>query len=412
MSKATKRVLLTRDTLIDRLEHHLKGAHQIDVAVAWAGECDALERLCGFSGNGRSLRAIIGISGNATPPSALRSIQKCAQLRIATGTERLFHPKLYLFHLRDKRIGWIGSANLTRRGFQQNDELVFEFADDDGKTLRWFDGQWAMLGDEKDCDRTLEKYERAWKPPSRPPRTPKPYERDVEEGEIYEIAGGLTDWASFVAAIAEADEYWSIILDSENPVTGDGISWLETITRGYAVVRRRDWSELSQDDYHLLLGRNPYGLLGGMGGAGHANHVFRVANAPNLQIRRTIREALQPVIDAEGSRFAEAACNFIATVSRNEGFGGAIATRFLALARPDRAISVNRGSKAHLAELTGLPRNSLSNAPHGRAQSYLDLLQWFEQKAWYSNPTPQSGYESLLAGARAALVDAFVYEEQ
>jgi hypothetical protein len=48
----------------------------------------------------------------------------------------------------------------------------------------------------------------------------------------------------------------------------------------------------------------------------------------------------------------------------------------------------------------------------GGAQSYIDLLQWFEQKAWYSNPAPQSAYERLLASARAALVDAFVYEEQ
>jgi hypothetical protein len=41
-------VLLTRDTLIDRLDHHLKIARQIDVAVAWAGDCDALDRLCAF----------------------------------------------------------------------------------------------------------------------------------------------------------------------------------------------------------------------------------------------------------------------------------------------------------------------------------------------------------------------------
>lgn len=160
-----------------------------------------------------------------------------------------------------------------------------------------------------------------------------------------------------------------------------------------------------------MLGRHPYGLLGAMGGAGHANNVFRVANRQHLQIRRTIREALQPVIDADDDIFAQRACDFIQIVDRIEGFGGAIATRFLALARPDRAISVNRGSKRRLAELTGLPENSLAHVPHGRARPYLDLLRWFEERPWYSDPTPQNAFERLLASTRAALVDAFVYEE-
>jgi PLD-like domain len=404
-------MLLTRDKLLERLDHQLESARQIDVAVAWACECDALDRLRLFARNGGSLRAIIGISGNATQPSALRTIQKCGQLRIATRVERLFHPKFYLFHGNAQRIGWIGSANLTRPGFQQNEEIVFEFLDDDGKALEWFNDQWNTLGD---CDAILGEYEQNWKPPSPPPRTPDPYRKPVGEGEIYDLAGGLTDWSSFVAAIAEADEYWSTVLpqSGDRPVTGEGTSWLETITRGRAVAHREDWSELSEDDRHLLLGRHPYGLLGGMGGAGHANNVFRVANRQHLQIRRTIREALQPAIDADDDIFAQRACDFIATVSGIEGFGGAIATRFLALARPDRAISVNRGSKTRLAELTGLPENSLSNAPHGRARSYLDLLRWFESQAWYSNPTPENAFERLLASARAALVDAFVYEEQ
>jgi hypothetical protein len=92
------------------------------------------------------------------------------------------------------------------------------------------------------------------------------------------------------------------------------------------------------------------------------------------------------------------------------GFGGALATRFLALARPDRAISVNNGSRARLSKLTGLPPTSLAHAPHGRANSYMDLLRWFEQQGWYSNPNPKDVRERLLANARAALFDALVYE--
>lgn len=148
-------MLLTRSTLINRLTHQLESARQIDIAVAWACECDALDLLCRFAQNGGSLRAVIGIFGNATEPRALRNIQQCGKLRIATRVERLFHPKFYLFHGSAWRIGWVGSANLTRPGFQQNEEVVFEFSDDDGEALKWFDDQWGNFGDDDDCDAIL-----------------------------------------------------------------------------------------------------------------------------------------------------------------------------------------------------------------------------------------------------------------
>ncbi len=398
-------MLLTRDTLIDRLDRHLGTARRIDIAVAWAAECDALERFCEFARNGGSLKAIIGIWGNATHPNALRNIQSCAQLRIATGLEGQFHPKFYLFHLENQRICWIGSANLTRPGFQQNDELVFEFVDESDDASKWFDNLWNSLSE--DCSTVLDGYEKNWQPPS-----PSPGHPVIHVNHVYELARELTDWSSFVAAITKADQYWSAQWRRDRPVTGEGDSWLDTITRGRALVRRKDWGELSQDDRRLLLGRGPYGQLGNMGGAGRANNVFRVASAQHRQIQRTIREALQPAIDANDRDFARAACDFGAAVEAIPRFGGAIATRFLALARPDRAVSVNRGSKAGLAELTGLPENTLSNAPQGRGRSYLDLLRWFEDQAWYSNPAPRNAYQALLASARVALIDAFVYEPQ
>jgi hypothetical protein len=149
-----------------------------------------------------------------------------------------------------------------------------------------------------------------------------------------------------------------------------------------------------------------------MGAAGRASNVFKTASRRNNEIRRTIRAALQPVIDASDDAFARRACDFIANVTAIDHFGGAIATRLLALARPDRAISVNNGSRGRLAKLTGLPNTSLGRAPHGRARSYLDLLNWFEQRPWYSDPTPTNAFERLLASARAALLDALVYEAQ
>jgi PLD-like domain len=403
-------MLLTRDILLEQLDEHLKNSDRIDLAVAWATDCNALARLCEFAKNRGTLRAIVGIWGNATRPTALRSIQKCAQLRIALSIGAQFHPKFYLFHKARHRIGWIGSVNLTRAGFQQNEELIYEFSDDDGKASQRFDDLWRSVGDDEHCNRVLDKYEAGWQPPSPPPRTPK--DRQFRHGMIYRIGGEVTDWASFVAAIDQADEYWSAQWNRADPVTGEASSWLNTITRGREVMQRGDWSALSRDDRDLMLGRethqNGYGLLGGFGAALLANNVFARPTEDNFAIRENIRQALRPVMDASDVQFAEAASEFIAKLEGIRGFGGsgAIATRFLALARPDRAISVNEGSRARLSQLTRLPPESL-----GRARMYGDLLQWFEDQDWYSSPNPKNVREHLLKNARAALFDAFVYEQ-
>jgi len=405
-------MFLTENDLLDRLKLRVQNAAQIDVAVAWAGDCDALDALVSFA-NVRILRAIIGIAGNATHPNALRALQKCARLRIHNSDEGLFHPKLYIFRERDTRYCWIGSANLTRGGFGQNNELVFEYEDEEGAASEWFEKCWNSLPDEEFSGQLLDEYELNWSPPAPPPRSPLadgPVIRTIgSQGEFSEY---VSDWTSFVAQLVEAELYWSAEWKRQAPITGETDSWLETVSLGQRVVRRDDWDTLSKEDRYILLGRDRYGHLGSMNGAGAANNIFRENTPTNLRIRRVIRKALQPCIDATDKQFPQAACNFIEQVSSLERFGGALATRFLALARPDRAVSVNKGSKTKLAALTGVPESSLAKPPLRTGKSYLDLLHWLEEQAWYSTPQPENPREKLYAGMRAALFDALVYQVQ
>lgn len=408
-------MLLTRDELLSRLCDRLTKSDRVDVAVAWASDCDALEQLLQFGRrHGACLRTVVGIQGNSTHPNALRELKVAGQLRIDPSSRRLFHPKLYLFHQAQRRIGWVGSANLTRAGFQQNEELVLEFDDSDQNSAQWFERIWSSL--DNDCTNIIMNYTKQWQ--KSPPHTyvaPTIIDNRVISHDVYALGRDLTDWASFVKSIEVADRCWSTI--SDNSVVGEHSSWLDTITLGRAVVRRSSWAELGNEDRRLILGRglrnkksDGYELLGDMRGAGRVNHVFLKYTPETINIRKTIRQSLQVVLDSNDKTFADAACAFIRDVSDIAGFSGGIATRILALARPDRGISVNNGSKDHLAKLTGLPPSSLSASPRNKAHSYRDLLRWFEDKDWYQNPTPGNAYERLLASVRAALIDPFVYE--
>jgi hypothetical protein len=411
-------MLLTEETLLAALEERLASADAVDLAVAWAGPGKAFTKIIEFARRspGR-LRAIVGIAGNATYPRVLHDLHRDAALRIPNSSP-LFHPKLYLFRKGSQAAAWVGSANLTRCGFEQNAELVSVVVDD-GSYAGWFNDWWKSL--DEDPSETIKRYSAAWKPPSRPGeregtdagRVAGP----VAEHEFRRLLGSVSDWKSFVEALRIASAYWRGWYGVS--VDGEDQSWLNTITLGNEIVRRRSWSDLSKNDYRLLMGIEVdvdgvsagYGLLGSMKGAGDAKNVFNEASAENLRIREQIRAALQPAIEADVSSFREAALDFIRVVEGFQGFSGAVATRLLALARPDIAVSVNKGSRDSLAAWSGLPKSALSKSGSGkRGASYGSLLDFLAEQEWYSSPAPKGTYEKGLADARAALLDCLVYK--
>lgn len=411
-------MLLTEETLLAALEESLASADTVDVAVAWAGPGKAISRILEFARHspGR-LRAIVGIAGNATHPRVLKDLHGCAELRIPSSSP-LFHPKLFLFRKGAKATAWVGSANLTRCGFEQNSELVSVVADD-GSYTRWFDGRWQALN--PDPRETIKRYAAVWKPPSRPLAGEgigaDPMAEPIGHNEFQRLLGSVSDWSSFVQALKVASAYWNGRYGFT--VDGEVRSWLNTVTLGNEIVRRRTWGDLSKLDYQLLMGIEVdvdgvsagYGLLGSMKGAGDAKNIFNEASPQNLLIRERIRTALQPVIDAEVSTFRAAALDFIRTVEGFQGFSGGVATRLLALARPDLAVSVNKGSRDVLSAWSNLPKTALSKSSSGkRGTSYASLLDFLAKQEWYENPTPRGTYERGLADARAALLDCLVYD--
>jgi hypothetical protein len=216
-------------------------------------------------------------------------------------------------------------------------------------------------------------------------------------------------WDEFVRALREADAYWQ----EQSPlqfngrifsVLGENWSWKATIARGEEIARREDWENLTRDEQRVLLGiwtreaTGAWDLLGNMGAAATARGAFY----DNDQVRMTIREALNPVIDASGEeQFLQAAEQTIESIDQLRGFGPAIATRLIALARPDRGISLNRGSVPELTRLTGI---------RATKRNYLQLLRWLYRQPWYRTSKPHDPWEQTIWSMRAALIDCLVYK--
>jgi len=356
-------------------------------------------------------RVAVSLYGNATSPIALRSLQGAkAQLRVGDHPTGVFHPKFYLFRGPHRNVCWIGSANLTLSGFSDNFELIHEFIDD-GVGLRWFESVWARLP--SNSKESIDIYEKNW---VRPPPKARVSDEATQlwQGDRPELLTGAANWNQYVDALRKCDAYWRAESEENFPtnfsVLGDEWSWADTIAHGGNLARRSSWDNLSLEEKRILLGietkdaPGAWGLLGNMNGAARARGLFY----SDRSIRKQIRATLQPVIDANNQdEFRRAASQTLSSITQLQGFGPAIATRLIALARPDMGMSVNGGSAPMLSQLTGLPEAARILA---NADNYPRLLQWIYAQPWYNVVEPEGAFEQIIWSMRAALIDSFVYK--
>ena len=395
--------LIGSDDLLGRFNQLLETSTHVDIAVAWAGPGLAVETLLGHV-NDTEVRVVVGLSGNSTEPATLRRLmaEDNVALRVAPAPSGgVFHPKFYRFCGAKRSVCWVGSANFTRGGFGGNAELVHEFEDGNDIAGDWFEELWEQL--EADPEPAISDYEERYRPPK-----PGGWKggRPIRRRDLPRLQDVET-WAEFVAGLRVLDDYchrrqfgWDVL--------GETYSYLHTIGVGGEVARRGNWENWSRRDRDILLGLEPrgsggtWGLLGSMRGAGAAKGAFTPPGNPAH--RAYVHGQIQQVVQAGEDDIVETAEAAVAGIRQLDRFGPAVATRFLALARPDRLVSVNGPSSIGLGLFAGMEQDK-----DHLATNYGELLQAIHAKEWCSAPEPVDAKEREIWRCRAALVDAFVY---
>ena len=397
--------------LLDLLEARLGESDAVDIAVAWAARGLAIDELGEFCDCGGVLRIVVGIDGNSTDPAVLRRLAGFGQLRIGAArapATRIFHPKYYCFRRASGSTVWIGSANLTRGGFGGNDELMLESAGSED-SAGWFESLWSSLP--SDPGEEIAAYERDWTPPaSAHGRTPGEGRPGKQPGTATERLHATWSWDDFVSNLRARDEEM-LGADPEKAggkpgeplsVFGNYQSWLDTISAGRPIFRLPTWQGLDPEQTDVLLGRGRYGALGTLKGSGVGTGIILGRTAADKEDRedflREVRAATETGIDV-----IQAGVNAVARISKRDHVGVGVATRLLALARPDCYVALNGASREALSMYSGLARTTLE-------RHYGALLEWVHGSNWYAAPRPSDPLEREIWDCRAALVDAFVYD--
>ena len=408
-----KAMFLTTGALTTQFAANLAQSTRVDIATAWATEGPALDLLLDAARTrGVKIRAIVGTFGNATHPDALESLREIGKLRLAAGDRAMFHPKVYIFHGATWACAWIGSANLTGPGFARNEEVVFETARV-ADAATWFAQRWRACSPL--APDAIEDYRTRCRRQGVSSRLAGLVGR-VDAGIAKRLAclRGANSWKAYAAALEECNESWR----DEGfgwSVLGARHSYVQTIADAGTVARSESWIGLPRTSTAMLLGLDDmdgtWGLLGSMGAAGTAKQVFMRSRAPDDQrVLRRLRQSVDRVIRAGDGEVASVAVSVLEDLCRRDGkglagFGPGVVTRLLALARPERLVSVNDGSRNGLGKLFDLAPTTL-----GAPRNYGRLLKRLYKLPWYGGRPGRSGRERRLWSMRAALIDSFVYE--
>ncbi len=402
--------LIEGNQLLQRFHKRLAEAKHVDIAVAWVKCCNALEALVG---EGTPIRIAVGVDGNVTDPCALDCLNESqsVDLRIARSPHGIFHPKYFCFHGPDRTICWVGSANLTSRGFDCNDELVHEFDDSAGEGRRWFKSLWSTLPADPGPD--IDEYKKRY-------QQPKPAHSDRTPEKLVPLSNQST-WNDFVEGLRVRNvrcRSRKLTDGRGNPwdILGNHHSYLHTISTGRKVAQLQDWGNLTKCQCNILLGRDDdegaWALLGST--RGQITKVFNPKRMPIVgPAREKILHYVKQVREATNNEIAHVAHEAVREIRWDDdlldGFGPAAATRPLTLARPDCLVSLNGKSAGGLAKLASLER---SITPESLANNYEALLNWVHEQPWFNAPRPDGpSRDRDIWDSRAALLDAFVYEE-
>ena len=400
--------LINGNQLLCRFRDLVVDAERVDIAVAWAKQCDALDALAEAAETGTRIRVALGLSMNGTDPTALEKLNEFAKLRIASPRSGIFHPKFYSFRGNGRTICWVGSANLTAGGFGGNIELVHEFEDNAREGRDWFRPLWKALN--SDPKPAIAAYIEAYTPPVPSPR-PRFQDQEPEvEPEVVLLPDQAT-WEQFVEGLRTLDDfchfheyYWDVLSKT--------YSYLHTTSRGGEVAQFEDWVDLGSEECDILAG---YGDSGAWGLLGRfSRFTRRDFRAEAADVREQIRQLLGPLLNIPDDEIVPVniAHTAVQEIRNIDNFGHAAATRLVTLVRPDCLVSVNRESANGLASLSEvadpLAHNPVAVAEH-LANNYAELLNWVYQQNWFNAPEPDDALERKIWGSRAALLDAFVY---
>jgi len=348
----------------------------------------------------RITRAVIGTHFYQTHPDVIDAFQGKSNVRFVLQPNGVFHPKLYLFRSDDQWEALIGSANLTSGALSTNSEAMLLIGGGtDGSTslpdemVSLIDRYWEIA--EPIRTREAAAYREVWN------RKQPALRRLTGQYGSNDARKPLTD--SSVMSMAWG-QYFKMVKADPHHGFEKRCELLATVSRAFAenqtfasmpLAMRKTIAGLPNDQ------ESRWGWFGSMKGAGY---YYQAVNENNRHLSQALDEIpLRGV--ATRAQYETYISEFLKAFP-NGRHGVGIASRLLALKRPDQFVCLDSKNQRGLCKDFGIVRNGMDYDRY-----WDEIIERILDAPWWNSRRPRSAKEAAVWDGRAAMLDAIFYEE-
>lgn len=391
------KLIITNADLTTNLSRLTKKYENISFAVAWASAGTEIFRELSANRN-RIHKAVIGTHFYQTNPDVLDAFVESKDVRFILQPRGVFHPKIYIFWNHKHWELLVGSANLTAGALTNNAEAMVLISDSDQAASSLKEDVVRLIDSYWDEARSVSKavalsYRALWakqQPALR--RLSGQYGQTSKSKAPADSAVMAMSWTQFFAYVKK-----------------DAHHGFKQRCDLLKLVRTAFETTIHFQDMELGLRKTIAGLptdfnehwgwFGSMSGAGYYH---QAVNENNPHISAALDEI--PLNGPVSREHYEAYLAEFVQAFPNGRHGVGIATRLLALKRPDYFVCFDSKNKKELCQDFEIKQTGMDYERY-----WEEIIERITDSAWWNEPRPKKAVAGTVWDGRAAMLDAIFY---
>lgn len=385
---------LTR-TLSRLLHNH----SEVSFAVAWASSGHEIFELLRADPSIIS-RAIIGTHFYQTHPDVLDTFRSDKNVRFMLQHRGVFHPKLYLFQSDEHWAALIGSANLTAGALKDNSEamVLIESQDQESSKLKYevirlIDQYWKKAT--AISKRDAEAYRQIWGQKQHSiRRLSDQYGSKKARKLAIESSVMSMSWDRYLKRLKTEE--------GQNNIR-DRVELLEKLQKDFEEYP--SFSQMPTNIRKAIAGLpsdydDRWAWFGSMKGVGYFHQAVNVNN-------RHLSQALDEIpLHGQVNR-----ADYVRYINKfvkafpNGRHGVSVASRLLAMKRPDQFLCLDSKNLRRLCEDFGIQKTGMTYDRY-----WDDIIERILDAPWWNADRPKNMKHAAIWNGRAAMLDVLFYE--
>lgn len=392
-------LITTNSALEANLSRLIEQYQNIAFSVAWASAGNNVFKLL-EKRKSKINKAVVGIHFYQTDPCVLHKFIRSSKLRFMLQPSGVFHPKLYAFWGGKNWEILIGSANLTNGALRKNSEVMVLITNRDQNDSNLLVNTLTLIEEYWNDAKSINKNDAL------------NYSRMKKRNDIYlrKVKGQYGEFERQISPIESEfmtmkwSKFFKKIKNSKDNNLDERLSLLNLSKNSF-----KSYEEFSEMEINLrkaiagLPNQNykNWGWFGSMVGAGFYHQAI---NNNNIYISKALAKI--PIVGPVSKENFEKYCDIFVKAFPNGGVGVALASRLLALKRPDYFVCLDSRNRRDLCKEFGIRSSGMTY------ERYWDeIIDRIIDSVWWNESRPKEGISGAVWDGRAAMLDVIFYSE-